>query len=44
MFGWLRRIESGTTTYRDAQAAVVTVAGAFAIGAIFGAVFTLLMR
>ena len=41
MFGWLRRVESGTTTYHDAEAAVFWLAVMWVIGFLMGAILVL---
>ena len=43
MLKWLRRIESGTTTWRDAEAAVFWLAGALVGGFVAGAVLVWLL-
>ena len=43
MFGWLRRIEAGTTTWRDAQAAVFWMWGMAALGFAAGALLVWLV-
>lgn len=41
MFGWLRRIEAGTTTWRDAETAIFWLAAMWAIGFVMDAVLVL---
>ena len=41
MFGLFRRIESGTTTWRDAQAVSLWLAAMWVIGFVMGAVLVL---
>ena len=43
MFRWLGRIESGTTTWRDAEAAVFWLALMLCVGFVAGAVLVWLL-
>ena len=43
MLTWLRRIESGTTTWRDAEAAIFWLALMFGVGFVAGAVLVWLL-
>ena len=43
MLGWLRRIEMGTTTYQDAQAAGLWLAAAWFTGLLMGIILVLLV-
>jgi len=41
MFGWLRRIETGTTTWRDARAAALWLAMMWLAGFVMGGLLVL---